>query len=452
MFDQVMARIAARFGRVESRAAARSYLVGLLAGVERKNCWQLAERAGHKRPGPLQRLLRYARWDADAVRDDLRSYAAEHLGTDDAVLVVDETGFLKKGRSSAGVQRQYTGTAGRIENAQVGVFLSLATTRGRALIDRRLYLPEHSWSTDPERRREAGILETVEFATKPRLAGEMITAALDAGIADSWVTGDEAYGQGPRLRTVLEARGTGYVLAVACSARVRINHGRTTVRADTVAGRLPAAAWQRHSARRGAKRLPSLRLGLDPHRHRKSPPPADPPQPDHRRTRLLPVLVIHHRDTGRTRPRRWCPLEHRGVFPGRQGPGRTRPLSGQALDIVAPAHHSRHARPGLPDRRRRRRGPGRPAGRYFPTQDGDPISLTVPEIRHLLTAVFAPPAATAARLLHWSIWRRRHQATARRSHYRRRSLDEPASAAAGNVRPVVTCRPVAAPGGTGRPE
>ncbi|MGW1339393.1 IS701 family transposase [Streptomyces rubiginosohelvolus] len=132
-----MARIAGRFGRVEPRAAARSYLFGLLTGVERQNCWQLAERAGHKR-----RLLRYARWDADAVRDDLRSYAAEHLGTDDAVLVVDETGFLKKGRSSAGVQRQYTGTAGRIENAQVGVFLSLATTRGRVLIDRRLYLPE----------------------------------------------------------------------------------------------------------------------------------------------------------------------------------------------------------------------------------------------------------------------------------------------------------------------
>ncbi|MFE9727414.1 IS701 family transposase [Streptomyces sp. NPDC005794] len=197
MFDQVMARIAGTFGRVEPRAAARSYLLGLLTGVERKNCRQLAERAGHKRPGPLQRLLGYARWDADAVRDDLRSYAAEHLGTDDAVLVVDETAFLKKGRSSAEVQRQYTGTAGRIENAQVGVFLALATPRGRALIDRRLYLPEHSWSTDPERRCETGIPETVEFATKPRLAGEMNTAALDAGIAASWVTGDEAYGQAP---------------------------------------------------------------------------------------------------------------------------------------------------------------------------------------------------------------------------------------------------------------
>lgn len=253
MFDEVMARIAGRFGRVEPRATARGYLLGLLSSVERKNCWQLAEQAGHTRPGPMQRLLRYARWDADAVRDDLRAYAAEHLGADGGVLVVDETGFLKKGRSSAGVQRQYTGTAGRIENTQVGVFLALATSRGRALIDRRLYLPEHSWANDPERRTAAGIPETVQFATKPRLAAEMITAALDAGITASWVTGDEAYGQDPQLRAALEARGTGYVMAAACSMRVRINHGRTLVRADTVVGRLPTTAWQRHSAGNGAK-------------------------------------------------------------------------------------------------------------------------------------------------------------------------------------------------------
>lgn len=192
MFDQVMARIAGKFRRVEPRTAARAYLLGLLSSVERKNCWQLAEQAGLARPGPMQRLLRYARWDADAVRDDLRAYAAECLGTDGSVLVVDETGFLKKGRSSAGVQRQYTGTAGRIENAQVGVFLALATSRGRALIDRRLYLPQHSWSNDPERRTAAGIPETVHFVTKPRLAQEMIEAALDAGIIAPWVTGAEA--------------------------------------------------------------------------------------------------------------------------------------------------------------------------------------------------------------------------------------------------------------------
>ncbi|WP_374330592.1 IS701 family transposase [Streptomyces sp. PSKA30] len=166
MFDHVMARIAGRFGRVEPRATARAYLLGLLSGVERKNCWQLAEQAGYARPGPMQRLLRHTRWDADAVRDDLRAYAVEHLGTEGAVLIVDETGFVKKGRASAGVQRQYTGTAGRIQNSQVEVFLTLATTRGRALIDRRLYLPEHSWCTDAERRRAAGIPDEVHFATK----------------------------------------------------------------------------------------------------------------------------------------------------------------------------------------------------------------------------------------------------------------------------------------------
>jgi len=285
MFDEVMARIAGRFGRVEPRATARGYLLGLLSSVERKNCWQLAEQAGHTRPGPMQRLLRYARWDADAVRDDLRAYAAEHLGADGGVLVVDETGFLKKGRSSAGVQRPYTGTAGRIENTQVGVFLALATSRGRALIDRRLYLPEHSWANDPERRTAAGMPETVQFATKPRLAAEMITAALDAGITASWVTGDEAYGQDPQLRAALEARGTGYVMAAACSMRVRINHGRTLARADTVVGRLPTTAWQRHSAGSGAKGpryydWAWIHIGTDNHRHlliRRNGPPANAP-------------------------------------------------------------------------------------------------------------------------------------------------------------------------------
>ncbi|MFE5881523.1 IS701 family transposase [Streptomyces hydrogenans] len=204
MFNQFMARIAGRFGRVEPRASARAYLLGLLSQAERKNCWQLAEQAGHVRPGPMQRLLSYARWDADAVRDDIRTYAVEHFGADGGVLIVGETGFLKKGRASAGVQRQYTGTAGRIENSQVGVFLAYATGRGRALIDRRLYLPEQSWCTDPERRQAAGIPGTVRFATKPRLAWEMIAAALDAGVEAPWVTGDEAYGQDPQLIPVLE--------------------------------------------------------------------------------------------------------------------------------------------------------------------------------------------------------------------------------------------------------
>ncbi|MEV6182906.1 IS701 family transposase [Streptomyces sp. NPDC052015] len=420
-----MARIAGRFRRVEPRAAARSYLLGLLSGVERKNCWQLAEQAGHTRPGPMQRLLRCARWDVDAVRDDLRAYAAEHLGTDGGVLAVDETGFLKKGRSSAGVQRQYTGTAGRIENAQVGVFLALATSRGRALIDRRLYLPEHSWSTDPERRNTAGIPETVQFATKPRLAEEMIAAALDAGIGASWVTGDEAYGQEPRLRAALEARGIGYVMAVACSMRVRINHGRTSVRADTVAGRLPATAWQRRSAGNGAKGpryydWAWIHIGTGSHRH---------------------LLIRRNRSTGelafylcwsptevpmselvRVAGVRWSieecfqaaksqvGLDHYQV---RHWTSWHRHIT---LAMLALAFLSALAADAAPER---------PADAHQLARSSDPITLTVPEIHHLLAAVFNPPAVIPARLLHWSNWRRRHQATARRSHYRRRTASEP---------------------------
>ncbi|MCP9956812.1 IS701 family transposase [Streptomyces sudanensis] len=188
------------------------------------------------------------------------------------MLIVDETGFMKKRRASVGVQRQYTGTAGRIENSQVGVFLAYATGRGRALIDRRPYLPEYSWCTNSERRQAAGTPDEVHFATKPRPAWEMIAPVLDAGVEAPWVTDDEAYGQDPQLRAALEARGTGYVLAVAGSIRVRINSGRTPIRADTVADHLPEAAWHRQSADTGAKNLHYydwawIHIGTGEHRH-----------------------------------------------------------------------------------------------------------------------------------------------------------------------------------------
>ena len=176
-----MDRIAGRFGRVEPRRRARAFLVGLLASLPRKNCWTIAEHAGDSNPGGMQHFLARARWDADAVRDDLRGYVAAHLGDRQAVLVVDETGDLKKGTAPAGVQRQYTGTAGRTENAQVGVYLSYAGRGGHALIDRELYLPR-SWTADPARCRAAGIPAGVQFATKPALARAMISRALDAGI------------------------------------------------------------------------------------------------------------------------------------------------------------------------------------------------------------------------------------------------------------------------------
>ncbi len=184
-FDELMGRIADRFSRVEPRRRARAFVLGLLSGLRRKNCWTIAEHAGDATPDGMQHLLAAARWDADAVRDDLRGYVIEHLGSADAVLVVDETGDVKKGRASAGVQRQYSGTAGRVENCQVAVFLSYTSPAGHALIDRELYLPR-SWTADPARCAAAGIPGKTVFATKPKLAHRMIGRALDAGTPAAW--------------------------------------------------------------------------------------------------------------------------------------------------------------------------------------------------------------------------------------------------------------------------
>src|SRR6187402_627006 len=166
--DGLVEQIAPRFRRVEPRRRVRAYLQGLLAPVERKNGWQLAENAGDRTPDGVQDFLARMRWDADRVRDDLQAYVVAQLGDADAVLVLDETGFVKKGSKSVGVQRQYSGTAGRIENCQIGVFLGYASRHGHALIDRELYLPK-TWAGDEERRRIAWVPEDVSFATKPKL-------------------------------------------------------------------------------------------------------------------------------------------------------------------------------------------------------------------------------------------------------------------------------------------
>ncbi|AHH97591.1 hypothetical protein KALB_4228 [Kutzneria albida DSM 43870] len=249
-FDGLMARIAGRFRRVEPRRRARAFVLGLLADLPRKNCWTIAEHAGDRGPAGMQHLLRKAVWDTDAVRDDIRTIAVEHLGDTDAILVVDETGDVKKGVCSVGTQRQYTGTAGRIENAQVGVFLTYTTAVGHTLIDRELYLPA-SWTGDPARCAVAGLPEDTVFATKTVLAQRMILRALDGGVRAGWVTGDEVYGAASRLRTALEERGVGYVLAVACDHQVRTATG--SHRVDAVTARLPKRAWQRLSAGEGAK-------------------------------------------------------------------------------------------------------------------------------------------------------------------------------------------------------
>lgn len=243
-------RIAPRFVRAEVRVRAGRYLTGLLAPLERRNGWQLAEALGETNPDGVQRLLRTAQWDAEAVRDDLRAYVVEHLGDPDAVLVIDETGFLKKGTKSAGVARQYSGTAGRIENSQIGVFLAYASPRGHAFLDRALYLPK-AWTEDAPRREGAGIPAAVGFATKGDLGQAMLARAFAAGVPAAWVTGDEVYGNDGDLRRWLEREQRPYVLAVARSHPVW--DGGRQVRAETLLPQIPEEDWQRLEVGDGSK-------------------------------------------------------------------------------------------------------------------------------------------------------------------------------------------------------
>jgi SRSO17 transposase len=244
------ARLAPRFGRREVRTRAGRFLAGLLDSVERRNGWQLAEQLGERNPDGVQRLLRTARWDADAVRDDLRAYVIERLGDPDAVLVIDETGFLKKGTKSAGVARQYSGTAGRIENCQIGVFLAYASPQGRAFLDRALYLPK-VWADDDVRRTQAGVPPDVTFATKGDLAQAMLARAFAAEVPAAWVTGDEPYGNDGDLRRWLEARERPYVLAVARSHPVW--RGGVQVRVDALLAEIPNDRWRRIEGGAGSK-------------------------------------------------------------------------------------------------------------------------------------------------------------------------------------------------------
>jgi SRSO17 transposase len=250
--EEVHARIAGAFARAEPRARVLAYLRGLLGQLERKNGWTLAEAAGEVSPDGMQRLLRTADWDADAVRDELRSYVVERLGPG-GVLIVDETGFIKKGTRSAGVGRQYTGTTGKIDNCQIGVFLGYATPAGRALIDRELYLPK-SWTDDRERARAAGIGDDVGFATKPEQARRMLQRALDAGVPAGWLTADEIYGQDKRLRVWCEQHGLPYVLATRSNDTVATADWRQR-RVRALIGELPEAAWARRPAGAGAHGL-----------------------------------------------------------------------------------------------------------------------------------------------------------------------------------------------------
>jgi SRSO17 transposase len=238
------------FARAEPRDRVMSYMRGLMSEVERKNGWQLAEWAGDAAPYGMQHLLGRAAWDADAVRDDLRRYVITHLVDTDSVMVIDETGFLKKGDKSVGVQRQYSGTAGRIENCQVGVFLAYATPRGRAFLDRELYLP-HSWTEDAARCKAAGVPAEVTFTTKPQLAVRMLKRAWEAGVKAQWVTADEVYGSDSAFRHALEDQGQAFVVVVPSTQRLWSDLEQRAVR--EMAKEVSPDAWQRLSAGEGAK-------------------------------------------------------------------------------------------------------------------------------------------------------------------------------------------------------
>jgi len=417
-FNELMLRIGGRFGRVEPRRRMAAFVQGLLAGLPRVNCWTIAEQAGDAGPRGMQRLLSAAVWDEAGVRDDLRGYVLEHFADPGAVLVVDETGDVKRGTLTVGVQRQYTGTAGRTENAQVAVYLAYAAAAGSAFIDRALYLPR-SWSDDPARCRAAGVPRGTAFATKPALAKEMITRALDAGTPAAWVTADEVYGQDPALRAELARRGLGYVLAIARHHLVTTGIGARP--AAELAKRLPARAWQRLSAGPGAKGPrwydwalieaadPAVTDGDGPHwlliRRRVSDGEyafyrahAPGPVPLARLVRVAGsrwriedgfaagkelAALDEHQVRSWTSWHRWTILAL---------------LACAFLAVLAAAQ----------------------PGGSFP-RDDRLIPLTCHEIRRLFTGLCQRPTAPAAQL-HWSRWRRQHQATARACHYRRRAL------------------------------
>lgn len=418
--DLVTGSFSGRFARVEPRRAAAGFVTGLLADLEVKTCWQVAEHAGHGRPDAMQRLLYRAKWDADAVRDDVRRVVVDRLGDPDGVLVVDETGDLKKGVHTVGVQRQYTGTAGRIENAQVGVFLAYASRHGHTLIDRRVYLPK-SWTDDRDRCERAGVPEVIAFATRSELADDMITAAVTAVVPARWVAADEAYGNNTSLRARLREQRLGYVMAVSCDHLVPIDAGKTRCRADRLAANLPVSAWTRRSAGDGSKgpRFYDWAwladVGAD-----------GDPDDDGRHS----LLIRRNNTTGelafyrcwapepaalaqfvRVAGVRWIVEESFQAAKGQVGLDQhqvrrwtswhrftTLALAALAVLAICAADARSADSPAQPDM----------------------IDLTLNEIRRLINALLIRPTRSIAYRLRWSNWRRRHQAQARRAHYAHR--------------------------------
>ena len=410
--DRLLDRMAARIPRVETRRRVRVFVLGLLADLPRKNCWAIAEHAGDRDPHGMQYLLARASWDTDGVRDDLRDYVVGALGDPDAVLVFDETGDLKKGLHTVGVQRQYTGTAGRIENAQVAVYLTYAAARGHTLIDRELYLPR-CWTEDVERLAQAGVPDDMNFATKPALATDILTRALRAGVPARWVAGDEVYGNDPGLRIECETQRIGYMLAVGCDRRVPTAAG--PVRADAVVAGLPRWAWQQLAAGSGAKgerfydwAWITLAIGADSgcwwllvRRNQSTGELAF--------YRRYSPQIVPLRELVRVAGRRWTIEESFQTGKGLAGLDEhqvRRWTSWQRWTLLAMLAHALLvviAANERPDR---------------PTSAGI-IPLSCSEIRRLFTVLVVAPRRVLACPHAWSNWRRRHQYRARTSHYRR---------------------------------
>jgi SRSO17 transposase len=425
-FESVFALVAPAFARVEPRRRARLFVQALLSPVESRTCWQIAEYAGEPDPGGMQRLLASASWDDAWVRAQIRGYVTAGFGPG-GVLIVDETGDAKKGIMTVGVQEQYTGTLGKIDNAQVSVHLAYATRTGaRALIDFRLYLPA-CWTDDPDRCAAAGVPGDVPFATKPQLALAMIEDALDADVAAAWVTGDEVYGNDTRLRTRLRARQIGYVLAVRCdTALQRWDYPNQTITAAQVAASLPDQVWGRYLAGWGSK---------GPRYYDWAWVDIVETEPDGTTGGHHWLLFRRNRATGETAYYRcWSPV----------------PVSLPTLTWTAglrwpieSCFQDSKGQTGLDQHQVRTwrswhryttlvlvaaaflavlaaRQP-RPAPSMLPAAD-EIAPLSVAEIRRLLPFVFTKPDVTMAHALSWLAWRLVHQARARHYHYKRRAL------------------------------
>jgi len=249
-FNNLMHRLGPVFSSDPGFRNAQNYIKGLIGPVERKNGWQLAEYLGESTPYALQQFIYRGKYSADAMRDVGRAYIAEYLGDEDGILPIDESGFLKKGKKSCGVARQYSGTAGKVENCQIGVFLSYASPRGHCPIDRRLYLPEE-WTSDSKRLGEAGVPEGVEFRTKPQLALQMIKEATSAGVPYRWITGDCVYGDSRIIREWTERNQKSYVLCL--SRKEYIDDGSQYTSVGNILNSLPADGWFKASCGDGSK-------------------------------------------------------------------------------------------------------------------------------------------------------------------------------------------------------